>query len=99
MYGLEHKVFSFPPRYEKEAYSMRLATYLSSDRPQNGQNSRIFIFSRRDFIFTQYVPFYVRNSSSKKTSDFGPLPGDPGPQMVQILKILFLVVETSYLHS
>ena len=27
------QLFSFLPRYEKEAYSMRRATFLSSDRP------------------------------------------------------------------
>ena len=39
----------------------------------NRPNSKIFVFGRRDFIFTQYVPFYVRKSLSKKISDLGPL--------------------------
>ena len=45
---------------------------------QNGPNSKNFVFGRRDFIFTQYVPFYVRKSPSKKISELGPLLGGPG---------------------
>ena len=39
----------------------------------NGPNSKNFVFGPRDFIFTQYVPFYVRKSLSIRISDLGPL--------------------------
>ena len=68
-------------------------------RAPNGQNFKNFVFGRRDLKFTQYVPLYVRKSSNQKNCGLRPLRGAPGPQMVKISKILFLVVETSYLHS
>ena len=68
-------------------------------RPLNGQNFKIFVFGRRDFIFAWYVAFYVRKSLSSKTIGLGPLWAAQGPKMVKILKFLFLVVETSYLDG
>ena len=36
----------------------------------NGPNSKNFVFGRRDFIFTQYVPFYVRKNIKPKKNWF-----------------------------
>merc|ERR1711988_836114 len=59
-------LFSFLPRYEKEAYSMRRATFLSSDRPSIHPSVRplnilykkachVFTIQDIDLIFSGYL--------------------------------------------
>jgi len=58
-------------------------------RAPNGQNSKNFVFGRRDFIFTQYVPLYVRKSSNQKIVVLGPYGVPPGPKWSKFQKFCF----------
>ena len=62
--------------------------------PLKGQNFKIFVFGRRDFIFAWYVAFDVRKSLSPQKFGLGPLWTAQGPHLVSMVQSGTILVTT-----